>query len=240
MVFFNRRVALAFSALLLMTVSCRLVNRMVERPADENSPQTAGPAMQSTAFPMPSAAPTSASLADQLRPADEQSTPPALPEIDIPNAVMDFYEISGATEEELVSQLNELSPTGMDGSRWIAYTRWNYYWNWPGYGSNTCSLQEAKVTYDVTVTFPHWNPPPEASPELVANWSRFITVLAEHEKVHVDNVNTSYAQVEKAIKEATCDTADAAAHDALDLIQKRDDDYDAETSHGATQGAVFP
>jgi hypothetical protein len=44
----------------------------------------------------------------------------------------------------------------------------------------------------------------------------------------------------RAIKGATCATANAAAERQLDLIRRHDVRYDAATQHGATQGARFP
>ena len=44
----------------------------------------------------------------------------------------------------------------------------------------------------------------------------------------------------RAIKGATCRSADAAAQAQLALIRKHDVSYDAATQHGATQGARFP
>jgi len=160
--------------------------------------------------------------------------------VDIPNAAIVYYDIAGTTEEELGAQLEALGPMGYDGYRGDATTRWYIRWDWRGYEASDCRLDEAVVSYEIQVILPHWTPPEDASPDLVAKWSRYTRALAEHEKGHVDFVVASYDLVAEAIKNATCETAEAAAQTALDLIRQHDIDYDAATDHGATQGARFP
>jgi hypothetical protein len=50
----------------------------------------------------------------------------------------------------------------------------------------------------------------------------------------------NYQSVAIAIKNANCFTADPAAQAALVPLRKHDDEYDAITDHGRTQGARFP
>jgi predicted secreted Zn-dependent protease len=172
------------------------------------------------------------------------ATPLPLPSpigsIEIPGATMIYYDIYGSTETELRQQLNAKQPVGFDGYRGDSTTSWDIRWTWPGYRRNICNLAAAKVTLKVTVTFPRWTPPLNASPELVAKWTKYVKILASHEQHHVDSVNNNYPSVEKAIKGATCLTADFAAQKALDPIRKYDTDYDAATNHGETEGARFP
>jgi predicted secreted Zn-dependent protease len=160
--------------------------------------------------------------------------------IQIPGANMVYYTIYGSTETELRKQLDAKQPVGFDGYRGDSTTSWDINWTWPGHGKFICDLAGATVTLKVTVIFPRWNPPLNASPELVTKWTKYVEVLAFHEGHHVDSVNARYKTVETAIKGATCLTADAAARKALDPIYKYDIDYDAATNHGETEGARFP
>jgi predicted secreted Zn-dependent protease len=194
------------------------------------------PPLARTATPLPTkkANPTSTKIATLTPEAA------AIGLVDIPNATMVYYDISGSTAAELRSQMNALGPIGFDKFRGDATTNWTIQWNWPGYGSSTCSLDEATVTYDVQVTFPRWTPPKNASPDLVSRWKNYTHLLAKHEQGHVDNFVDHYQSVTDAIKAATCETADAAGEAALAPLRKFDVDYDATTHHGATQGATFP
>lgn len=160
--------------------------------------------------------------------------------VDIPGTTITYYEIDGDSEDVLRDQLNHLAPVGLDGYPGDAVTNWYIRWNWPGYGTADCDLSQATASYEIEVVFPRWTPPQDASPELVAKWNAYVHALAEHEQGHVDYVVVHYLDVLEAIQGAGCLTADGAAQAALEPIRQHDRDYDAETDHGATQGARFP
>jgi predicted secreted Zn-dependent protease len=168
------------------------------------------------------------------------ATSTAVGSVGIPNATIEYYEISGSTEGELREQLDALAPVGYDGYKGDATTNWFIRWDWPGYGTMSCDLSKATVSYEIEVVFPRWALPDDASPDLVTKWASFTRALAEHEKNHVDFVVANYRSVLAAIKSATCETADAAASSALEPIRQHDRDYDAATNHGETEGARFP
>ncbi|MRR30920.1 DUF922 domain-containing protein [bacterium] len=163
-------------------------------------------------------------------------------EVTLSNAEVTYYEIIGSTEEELRAQMTDLGPEDpYDGNRHVdAYVEWYIYWNWDGYGTSDCDLSTAEVWYDLYLEMPSWTPPANASPELVTKWETFIRALKGHEAGHLDNIINNYQIVLTAIQSATCDTADAAATTALGTLRQFDANYDAETNHGATQGAIFP
>jgi predicted secreted Zn-dependent protease len=160
--------------------------------------------------------------------------------VDIPNATIIYYDITGSTEDELRAQLNTLGPVGYDGYKGDATTEWFIRWNWPGYGTSTCDLGAADISHDIKVVFPRWSPNADASPDLIAKWAAYTKVLAEHEKGHVDSVLENFPAIVDAIKGATCETADSVGNEFLKELRQFDVEYDAETQHGATQGARFP
>ena len=167
---------------------------------------------------------------------DKNSRPlPTVTPINISNATMDFYDVTGATEQELRAQMSALGPNGHE-----AYTKWDIRWNWPGQGTPDCNLRDATVSYDIAVTFPRWYPTADATPELIAKWNHYIGALSAHERNHVDNVVAQVPLVTAAIQRAACNTAEAAAQAALEPIRQFDIQYDLNTDHGATQGARFP
>jgi predicted secreted Zn-dependent protease len=151
-----------------------------------------------------------------------------------------YYEIEGSSEQELRAQLDEMGPVDSSGYKGDALTEWEVSWNWPGYGSGDCDLSQAEVTYTVKVLFPRWNPPEDASNNLILKWFNYTYRLAKHEQGHVDYVVENYGIVNDAIQEATCETADEAALAALEPLHAFDLEYDRQTGHGTTQGARFP
>ncbi|UCF29272.1 MAG: DUF922 domain-containing protein [Chloroflexota bacterium] len=158
----------------------------------------------------------------------------------MPEAKIIYYDIEGATEEELRAQLDELGPVDSSGYKGDALAEWTIFWTWPGYGTENCDLSQAEVSYTVEVIFPLWTPPDDAPNNLVIKWFNYTYKLAKHEKGHVDYVAANYQIVLEAIKEATCETADAAAEAAVEPLREFDLEYDRQTGHGATQGARFP
>jgi predicted secreted Zn-dependent protease len=171
-------------------------------------------------------------------PAAKSSTGRPLPTlfpVTFPHATVQPYEVGGATESDIRGQLNARGPNGYD-----AYTKWTVHWNWPGQGTANCRLQDAAVSYEITVTFPRWTPTAPAAPELVAKWNGYLYALSLHENGHVNNVVSHFPAVVAAIKGGTCLSAEAAAQAVLQQMRAYDSQYDDNTDHGRTQGARFP
>ncbi len=160
---------------------------------------------------------------------------PTLFPVTFPHATLQPYEVGGSTESEIRAQLSTSGPNGYD-----AYTKWTVHWNWPGQGTATCRLQDAEVSYEVTVTFPRWTPTEHATPELVTQWNGYLYALALHENGHVNNVTSHIPALVAAIKGSTCPLAEGAAQAVLQQIRQFDSQYDLSTDHGRTQGARFP
>ncbi len=160
---------------------------------------------------------------------------PTLIPVDFPHATVQRYDIGGSTESEIRTQLEAYGPNGYD-----AYTKWYVRWDWPGRGTAECRLQEAAVSYEITVTFPRWIPTADASPELVAKWNGYLYALALHENEHVNNIVSHFPEVVAAIKGGTCLSAETAALAVLQQMRQFDNQYDSNTRHGRTQGARFP
>jgi predicted secreted Zn-dependent protease len=166
------------------------------------------------------------------------AAPAATPRV--AHATMRYYAVGGVTPAQIRARLNARAPASPDGFRGDANTRWTFHWSWPGYGTSSCSLSQAKVTLQIVVSFPRWTHPKAASAATAADWARYTRALARHEQGHVDFAVAHYPAVVRAIKGATCATAAAAAQRQLAVIQRHDVTYDATTQHGATQGARFP
>ena len=176
-------------------------------------------------------------------PTPDPSAPPAwTPQsetdaVAVPGATVSDYEITGTTATELWASMHQLGPRDASGEH-AAETTWYVSWTFQPDASGTC--QATGVSTRITVTFPHWTPPVGTSPALVADWDRFVAALATHEEGHVQIVQSGVPNIAPAIASGGCQTANTAAGAVMTQIQQQSDAYDAQTNHGASQGAVFP
>jgi len=223
---------------ILFSMLTACASQFAESPA-VNPSQTQPPKVSASQTQSPSSVPT-----DTFAPTPTTSvTPtPILGQVSIENVQVIYYDITGSTERELRKSLDQTRPKDpYDNNRPVdAYTDWYISWNWPGYGTDSCDLTAAVVSYKIKLTVPRWEAPANASPELITKWGKYIQSIVLHEKGHVENIVYNYLSVKTAIQSATCSTADAAGQDALVTLRKFDSTYDRQTKHGATQGAVFP
>ncbi|MEP7135543.1 MAG: DUF922 domain-containing protein [Chloroflexota bacterium] len=181
------------------------------------------------------------SLPTRADPSAPTQVPIAAISIQIPNATMVYYEISGSTVNELRSQMNQQGPLDpIEGGHYDARTDWYISWTWPGYGSSDCDLSKTTVSYDIKVTVPHWEPASNADPKLIEQWNHYLNNLSTHEQGHVDSIVKNYPRVKDAIQQSACLTAEQAAQDMLNTFQQANTAYDVQTKHGETQGAIFP
>jgi predicted secreted Zn-dependent protease len=154
--------------------------------------------------------------------------PPAtLDTVTFTNATARFYTVTGETANQIRNSLNQNRPGSYD-----AYAAWNFQWNGCG--------QDFQVTYTITVDFPEWSPPAAPDDDLVRNWNRYINALALHEQGHVDLVVDSIPYFIETMQNAPCNQVNATGQQLLDEINQINVQYDEETNHGETQGAIFP
>jgi [ribosomal protein S5]-alanine N-acetyltransferase len=136
----------------------------------------------------------------------------ALASIQIPDATIIYYDIDGASAEELRTQLSLLGPVGVDGYKGDATTRWFIHWDWPGYGTSDCEVAQAQISYEIEVVLPRWKMTAKADPGLVSQWAIYMEALIEHEKGHVEYVVPHSASVLDAIRHADCETPEEEAN----------------------------
>jgi predicted secreted Zn-dependent protease len=160
-----------------------------------------------------------------------------------------YYQIEGASSDDLRAQMDQLGRNDEDGLHWDGYTEWYITWAYPfSVTDGDCTLGPVEVIVDVTIVLPQWDAPADASPELVRKWENFIKTLELHEEGHKEiaieagheicqllNGFTSYSSCDE-LEQA----ADAAAQEILDRYLQREVVYDQETEHGITQGVRFP
>jgi predicted secreted Zn-dependent protease len=157
------------------------------------------------------------------------------------------YPVLGASLEELARAMAMLAPRRA-GTRFTAYTDWTISWRYRGVAAKGgFVVAEVEVYAVATVTLPRWRPLRSVAPAIVARWECFVDALRRHEAGHLAIV----ARTEDAVRAAIVDVGvqadleglaqavDAAAREAVRRAREEDRAYDAETRHGAAQGAAF-
>lgn len=163
------------------------------------------------------------------------------------NVVQRNYRVRGTSAGELLQSLRTEGPH-LDGGVFFGLTvaeseyRFRYR---PGAGR--CETVDARVSVQISVTLPAWSPPVEAPAALRTQWSQFERSLQVHENGHRDLAVAGAHRLHNAVQGVRAPTCDEAAGRAAQLAERvqieteaRHRQYDADTEHGATQGATWP
>ena len=148
------------------------------------------------------------------------------------------YAVTGTTADQLRLSINQNRPGDYD-----ALTTWNIAWSF-----QNCTNPQWLVSLDVVYDLPRWDAPTSADSALVARWHRYLDALYCHEyghgKLGLDCANSAYAALAALQPSGDCDALTAMAtatfQGILDDCKAREVQYDADTMHGATMGAIFP
>jgi predicted secreted Zn-dependent protease len=158
-----------------------------------------------------------------------------------PGTSVRFYDVDGTDEKSIRASLNALGPQSRtEARRYDAVTNWYATWHWPSDADGKCDLEHLEYSFEITVTLPHLNDEDRVSPALRKAWARYMAALIDHESGHAKHAFEHKGDIENAVKSSSCDRANAAGAAAIEEMGRFDAQYDAETHHGATQGATFP
>jgi predicted secreted Zn-dependent protease len=151
------------------------------------------------------------------------------------------FAITGSTEHELRLALSILGPL-RDGARYAAFTDWEVTYCVRPPEAPTMRPQ-VDVGALAVVRLPLLRPPRTTPPALVERWSQYVDALRRHERGHVAIARAAVIAVRHALADlppgAPPPVVQRAASFALAEIHAAERAYDADTRHGATQGAVF-
>jgi predicted secreted Zn-dependent protease len=162
----------------------------------------------------------------------------------------DYYDVDGATAQELRADLNRLGPIdGTEHRRFDAVTHWYVRWRftYANVGGG-CEIRTVSTSADITYAFPRLLRRSSAPAILQQAFAGYLENLLVHEKGHARVGIDIAARIEAAIRRLpsapTCavleDAANDLGHGLIKEANQLDIDYDAQTQHGKTQGARFP
>ncbi len=152
-----------------------------------------------------------------------------------------YYELFGASYEELRQSLDSCAIRQASAGEHHAITSYNITWQYTPMLSNDglCRLQAIKVASHIAQFLPQ-----ASSSDQI--WQRYNKAIIVHEAGHVDT-NLRYAQSLydhlSTVSAASCETATSMAQTVIEselsMLETENTMYDSQTNHGATQGAVL-
>lgn len=157
------------------------------------------------------------------------------------------YAVTGRTAPDVLRSLLDNGPR-QDGSVFFGLTETELDVRYdPREVSGGCLVEDTEVTLQVVVSLPEWMPAGEVDPALSADWRRFRRALTAHEHRHrqiaVEGAEAAYRAVAGLFR-GSCEAVVAEAQGRLERhgieVTARHHRYDDETSHGKTEGAVWP
>jgi len=161
-----------------------------------------------------------------------------------------YYQIYGNTTTDIAQQLTKCAPkiASEDNQDFVGYSSYaiNWQYTYLPQADGRCAIQDVKIGLHLGGVRPTWQQGPSTSAAVAANWQRFITALNTHEDGHIALDRQYAAQLLADLKQqppTTCASIGSVLdsviqHDLVALAQANDN-YDAQTHHGATQGAVL-
>jgi predicted secreted Zn-dependent protease len=159
------------------------------------------------------------------------------------DARLQYYDISAASLADIQRAMLR-DGVRVDGRTWSAVTNWNVRWTYQ-YASRapgTCEINHVRVNVRAVVTFPRWNPTVNPDSSLLAWWQQFNRGLAEHERGHALLAVEAGNEIVRALEGLSGGACDALGIRANEIGQRyvsatrfKQEQYDRETRHGATQ-----
>ncbi|MEZ5598626.1 MAG: DUF922 domain-containing protein [Pseudomonadales bacterium] len=156
------------------------------------------------------------------------------------------YTVAARADESLKQALNRATPIQDHGSLYHGYTRWFIRWRFnTTAASGGCVIRNVTTHLDVTITLP------TPSRETLARFreaSVYLQALDAHEEGHRRIARQAAEAIDAGIgalpPQGDCTgvarAANALGHTLLEQARETERQYDANTSHGCTQGACLP
>jgi len=152
---------------------------------------------------------------------------------------VEYYDVNGATVEELRTQIRAKGVEGWAAATW---TRVKYELT-VREGPAGCRIESVNAAFDARIRMPRWanrRAAPEAEQRA---WDAWLPILRRHEEGHVRIGRAAAARVERAVWDtpggSTCADLTARARARADAVladlRRRQRDYDLRTDHGRKQ-----
>lgn len=161
---------------------------------------------------------------------------------------MDYYDVTGATPQQVRASLDQLGPTHTrDGKRYDSLTFEKTSWRFTFRGLPNCAITGVTVTAQILIRFPRLADA-GAPPALRKAFAAYTDKLMAHQNGHVQRIVDTARQIEIGIGGLppiqNCrgleKSANHLGHNLLNDLHRWRRDYDDRTLYGRAQGAKFP
>ncbi len=161
------------------------------------------------------------------------------------------YPVIGTTLSELQRSLNAQALPDSNDVTGLYYARTQWYLSGRWFTQPTargCEVESGSVTLAMTMTLPALSSSAGISPQVDNRWNTFVNNTITHETGHVTRNLQSARDYQRDLGNfppaPDCARIKPQLNDlfnrATAAVRQVNIDYDAQTQHGATQGAVFP
>lgn len=159
-----------------------------------------------------------------------------------------FYDIAGRNTEELQRQMRDNGTKWHDGVVYSAQTTWDIHYSYDvAYVNGRYGVKSADTRVDITYHLPRMVAA-GADRELSAVWEKYLGCLERHEFGHKDLAVKTASEINEIL--ASMPTYANEGELAQEITRRAEEkfkrlkeiqvEYDAETRHGETQGAILP
>lgn len=159
-----------------------------------------------------------------------------------------YYDVEGATTAEIRSSVFRNTPIRIKGSPYGAITanRFTTGYSSVGTSSGGCEVKNVRVFLESKITLPRLVINGQSGPVL-AEWERYIGALRAHEMMHANNgkytAQTVAGRLYNFKAQMPCSQLrtklDAAVNQLIHNMGVWDQQLDAQTEHGKSQGAFL-
>ncbi|GFO62909.1 DUF922 domain-containing Zn-dependent protease [Geomonas paludis] len=158
-----------------------------------------------------------------------------------------FYDISGKTLDDLIRDIRLNGTKWNDGKVYSAMTNWDIHYKYEVSCQNgRYSVKSAATRVDILYNMPRLNLA-TCAPELVGTWNEYLTHLQGHEFGHKDLAVKAASEVNEMF--GTLPSFGSEEELAAEITRRTEEkfkrlkeiqiEYDHDTRHGETQGAVL-
>jgi predicted secreted Zn-dependent protease len=152
------------------------------------------------------------------------------------------YSVEGHDFESLTNSLRANGPKGFHG-----FASWRVSYEYTTKRRrDACQIDTVNTKVSGEVLMPRWSNEPSAPLALQRRWGDYYATLKKHEDGHIQHGRDLALLVQErlmGIGAVPCDQMPGLAQSEFQRLynnlKTRDQEYDARTNHGATQGAVF-